>query len=88
VDVSILACTAWRGRLARVRKINVLETSCTCLIARLGAYSENVLVVPVDNNIVCAANGKLIPQSNEVLLRVKGDRALRMNTQELFHVED
>jgi hypothetical protein len=88
VDVAILTGTAWRGRFAGVRQVDILETSLACLVARLSANGEDGVVVPVNNNIVSASDRKLIPQSHKVLLGVECLWALRINFKKLLHVED
>jgi len=88
VNVSVLASTTGRGWLARILEVDVLETSLAGLVSGLGTDSEDVLVVPVNNDVVGAANGQLVEQTNEVGLGVECLRCLWVDTQKLLHVED
>ena len=88
VNVSVLASTTGRGWLAGVLEVNVLETSLAGLVSGLSTDSEDVLVIPVNNNVVGAADGQFIPQTNEVGLGVECLGSLWVDIQELLHVED
>jgi len=88
VYISVLASTTGRGWLARVLEVDVLETSLAGLVSGLGTDSEDVLVVPVNNNVVGAADGQFVEQTNEVGLGIECLRCLWVDSQKLLHVED
>ena len=88
VDVAVLAGAAGGGGLGGVREVDVLEAGGAGLVARLRADGEDVLVVPVDDDVVGTSDGELVPETNEVLLGVECDRALGINIKKLLHVKD
>lgn len=88
VSVAVGARTTWLVRRGRVVEVNVLEAGSACLVTRLGADSDGVFVVPVDGDIMSAANGQIAEQTDKVYRLVEGDRAAWIDVSHFVHVED
>ena len=89
VHVAVLAGTAGGTGVCGVLEVDVLQAGAAGLVAGLGADSNGVLIVPVDDNVVGAADGEgVAEQTCEVLLGVKDLGALGVERQELVEVED
>jgi hypothetical protein len=89
VHVAVLAGTAGGAGVCRVLEVDVLQAGAAGLVAGLGADGNGVLVVPVDDDVVGAADGEgVAEQTCEVLLGVENLGALGVERQELVEVED
>lgn len=73
VHVPVLSGASGRFGVLGIGEINVLQTASAARVARLSSNSDCVLVVPIDNYIVCAADRDGVrEETDQVSQGVKG----------------
>ena len=60
MHITVLANASRRIRLTRVIEIDILQPGLASLVARLRTHGQYVLVIPVNDDVVGAADRKMI----------------------------
>jgi len=83
VHVAVPRRAAGRGRLARVLEVDEDQARAAAAGPRGGADGHGILLLLVDDHVVAAADGELVPKPRQVLVRGEGDGGCRVDSEEL-----
>lgn len=87
MDVSITCGASERLGLGWVLEIDEDEAGPTSAGAGCSADGDGILLFLIDNNVVSAANGQVVPPGSDILLGVKGDGLLGVDLGKLAHIK-
>lgn len=83
VDVTVTSGATRGGRVGGVAEVNEDQPGAAGAGTRLGADSNGVLLLLVDDDVVGGAGGKAVPVAGKVTGVAEGDRAGGVNVQQL-----